>query len=253
MRVLITGGAGFVGSHLAEAYLQRGEDVWVLDDLSTGGIQNIEHLKGHERFHYVIDTVMNVPVLAECIDRCDIVVHLAAAVKRQVSIPVVAVGRIKRPEMAEAILRDHHDAEDVTQEVFLRVLRLRREMEGVKSPKTWLARIAFRVALDRRPRRGRLSLDDESLAADVASLRAAGAGADELAASKQVQELLGRAVAALPPDLRHAVQLSTLEELNSAEISALLGIPEGTVRTRLMRARALLREALAPALGARHD
>ena len=80
MRVLITGGAGFVGSHLAEAYLQRGEDVWVLDDLSTGGIQNIEHLKGHERFHYVIDTVMNVPVLAECIDRCDIVCHLAAAV-----------------------------------------------------------------------------------------------------------------------------------------------------------------------------
>ena len=80
MRVLITGGAGFVGSHLTEAYLQRGEDVWVLDDLSTGGIQNIEHLKGHERFHYVIDTVMNVPVLAECIDRCDIVVHLAAAV-----------------------------------------------------------------------------------------------------------------------------------------------------------------------------
>lgn len=80
MRVLITGGAGFVGSHLTEAYLQRGEDVWVLDDLSTGGIQNIEHLKGHERFHYVIDTVMNVPVLAECIDRCDVVVHLAAAV-----------------------------------------------------------------------------------------------------------------------------------------------------------------------------
>jgi UDP-glucose 4-epimerase len=80
MRVLITGGAGFVGSHLTEAYLQRGEDVWVLDDLSTGRIQNIEHLKGRERFHYLIDTVMNVPVLAECIDRCDIVVHLAAAV-----------------------------------------------------------------------------------------------------------------------------------------------------------------------------
>lgn len=80
MRVLITGGAGFVGSHLAEAYLQQGSEVWVLDDLSTGGIQNIEHLKGQARFHYVIDTVMNVPVLAECVDRCDVVVHLAAAV-----------------------------------------------------------------------------------------------------------------------------------------------------------------------------
>lgn len=80
MRVLITGGAGFIGSHLAEAYLHRGDDVWVLDDLSTGGIQNIEHLKAHPHFHYVVDTVMNLPVLAECIDRCDIVVHLAAAV-----------------------------------------------------------------------------------------------------------------------------------------------------------------------------
>jgi UDP-glucose 4-epimerase len=80
MRVLITGGAGFVGSHLAEAYLQRGDEVWVLDDLSTGGVQNIEHLMANPSFHYVIDTVMNVPVLAVCIDRCDIVIHLAAAV-----------------------------------------------------------------------------------------------------------------------------------------------------------------------------
>ncbi len=80
MRILITGGAGFVGSHLAEAYLKRGDEVWVLDDLSTGAIQNIEPLKSQERFHYVIDTVMNFPVLAECIDRCDLVIHMAAAV-----------------------------------------------------------------------------------------------------------------------------------------------------------------------------
>jgi UDP-glucose 4-epimerase len=80
MRVLITGGAGFVGSHLTEAYLQRGDEVWILDDLSTGGIQNVEHLRGAKGFHYVVDTVMNVPLLAECIDRCDVVIHLAAAV-----------------------------------------------------------------------------------------------------------------------------------------------------------------------------
>ncbi|HEV8335076.1 MAG TPA: GDP-mannose 4,6-dehydratase [Candidatus Polarisedimenticolia bacterium] len=80
MRVLITGGAGFIGSHLAEAYLSRGDEVWVLDDLSTGGIQNIEHLKGQPGFHYVVETVMNIPVLAECIDRCDQVLHMAAAV-----------------------------------------------------------------------------------------------------------------------------------------------------------------------------
>src|SRR3954451_8600992 len=80
MRVLITGGAGFVGSHLSEALLDRGDEVFVLDDLSTGSIENISHLKSQPRFHYTIDTVTNEPVLAELIDRCDIVVHLAAAV-----------------------------------------------------------------------------------------------------------------------------------------------------------------------------
>jgi UDP-glucose 4-epimerase len=80
LRVLITGGAGFIGSHLADAYLQRGDEVFVLDDLSTGSIRNIEHLKSEPRFHYTIDTVQNQPVTAELIDQCDVVVHLAAAV-----------------------------------------------------------------------------------------------------------------------------------------------------------------------------
>src|SRR6188474_1845757 len=80
MRVLITGGAGFVGSHLSEALLDRGDEVYVLDDLSTGSIDNISHLKTNPKFHYTIDTVTNEPLLAELIDRCDTVVHLAAAV-----------------------------------------------------------------------------------------------------------------------------------------------------------------------------
>ena len=80
MRVLITGGAGFVGSHLAEALLERGDEVFIIDNLSTGSMENVVHLKSHARFHYTIDTVANEPVLAELIDRCDIVVHLAAAV-----------------------------------------------------------------------------------------------------------------------------------------------------------------------------
>lgn len=80
MRVLITGGAGFVGSHLAEALLERGDEVFVLDDLSTGSIDNIAHLKGRPTFHYTIDSVTNEPLLAEMLDRCDTVVHLAAAV-----------------------------------------------------------------------------------------------------------------------------------------------------------------------------
>lgn len=80
MRVLITGGAGFVGSHLAEALLRRGNSVTVLDDLSTGSIANIRHLKPDRRFQYVIDSVMNRALLAELVDECAIVYHLAAAV-----------------------------------------------------------------------------------------------------------------------------------------------------------------------------
>jgi UDP-glucose 4-epimerase len=79
-RVLITGGAGFVGSHLCDELLERGDEVFVLDDLSTGSIDNIIHLKDRPRFHYTIDTVENEPLLAELIDRCDVVIHLAAAV-----------------------------------------------------------------------------------------------------------------------------------------------------------------------------
>jgi len=80
MRALITGGAGFVGSHLADALLARGDTVYVIDDLSTGSIENIESLKEDRRFHYVIDSVMSERVLAELIDRVDVVFHLAAAV-----------------------------------------------------------------------------------------------------------------------------------------------------------------------------
>jgi UDP-glucose 4-epimerase len=80
MRVLITGGAGFIGSHLAERLLQTGHAVHVLDDLSTGSIDNIAHLKHTDGFSYDIDSVMNEPLLAETIDRSDVVFHLAAAV-----------------------------------------------------------------------------------------------------------------------------------------------------------------------------
>ncbi len=80
MKALITGGAGFVGSHLAEALVARGDEVFVLDNLSTGSIENIEHLKGHPRFHYTIESIMNEPGTAELVDRVDVVFHLAAAV-----------------------------------------------------------------------------------------------------------------------------------------------------------------------------
>ena len=80
MIALITGGAGFVGSHLAERLLADGHEVLVIDNLSTGSIENIAHLKGHPRFSYVVESVTNEPLLAELIDRSDVVFHLAAAV-----------------------------------------------------------------------------------------------------------------------------------------------------------------------------
>jgi len=80
MKVLITGGAGFVGSHLAEELLNRGEEVHIIDDLSTGSIENVDHLKRRAGFGYTIDTINNQYLLAELVDRCDIVYHLAAAV-----------------------------------------------------------------------------------------------------------------------------------------------------------------------------
>jgi UDP-glucose 4-epimerase len=80
LRVLITGGAGFIGSHLADAYLERGDQVFIIDDLSTGSFENIRHLKDHPRFHYTIESVHNQPVTAELVDQSDVIFHLAAAV-----------------------------------------------------------------------------------------------------------------------------------------------------------------------------
>ncbi len=80
MRFLITGGAGFIGSHLADHLLTAGHEVFVIDDLSTGSMDNIRHLKGKSRFHYEIDTIANGPLLHELVDSVDSVFHLAAAV-----------------------------------------------------------------------------------------------------------------------------------------------------------------------------
>ena len=80
MHYLITGGAGFIGSHLADGLLRRGDEVTVIDDLSTGAMRNIRHLKGQPGFNYVVGSVLNGPVLAELVDNADHVFHLAAAV-----------------------------------------------------------------------------------------------------------------------------------------------------------------------------
>ncbi|MDD3347628.1 NAD(P)-dependent oxidoreductase [Oscillibacter sp.] len=79
-KIFITGGAGFIGSHMAQKFLELGHEVSILDDLSTGSINNIEHLKGNKSFSYRIDTIFNEPLLREMIDASDVIFHMAASV-----------------------------------------------------------------------------------------------------------------------------------------------------------------------------
>ncbi len=80
MRALITGGAGFIGSHLAEELLNRGQEVWVVDNLSTGSLENIAHLRGRGDFQFVEGTVTDDGLIASLVGRVDVIYHLAAAV-----------------------------------------------------------------------------------------------------------------------------------------------------------------------------
>lgn len=93
MHILITGGAGFIGSHLSEHLLAAGHHVVIIDDLSTGSIRNIENIKAHPRFEYYIDTIFNPRLMAELVDGADLIFHLAAAVgvKRIVEFPVQTI------------------------------------------------------------------------------------------------------------------------------------------------------------------
>lgn len=80
MRVLITGGAGFIGSHLAEAHLERGDSVYVIDDLSTGNLNNVAHLRSNPQFGIAVETILNETVMDRLVSECDVIYHLAAAV-----------------------------------------------------------------------------------------------------------------------------------------------------------------------------
>jgi RNA polymerase sigma-70 factor (ECF subfamily) len=153
-------------------------------------------------------------------------------------------------KVAYSVLRNHHDAEDVAQETFLRFLRQRKHWAEIRDLRAWLATVAWRVALDRKRIPTEVTLEDA--AEVVRKLRADGAGVDEIAASRQIMSLVERLVSSLPRDLREALILSTIEELTSAEISRVLGIPEGSVRNRLLRGREILRQKLATLLGPKH-
>ena len=127
MRVLITGGAGFIGSHLADAYLQRGDKVSVIDDLSTGRIENIQHLKGKPNFEYTIDTVHNHPVTAELVDQADVVFHLAAAVGAKLIVAMrFLLSTISRPAPSRTFntLKNIHVF--ITRSILFTIIRLQR-------------------------------------------------------------------------------------------------------------------------------
>jgi RNA polymerase sigma-70 factor (ECF subfamily) len=152
--------------------------------------------------------------------------------------------------IAYAVLRRHPDAEDATQETFVRVLRYSSKLAAVEDPKTWLARIAWRVAVDRSRRASRKSEipleDPEKPVAEVAS---SDARADETLHGAQVGAVLERLIAALPKKLRQPLILSTIEEMSPREVGATLGINEAAVRSRVFRARQILREKLAEQVG----
>jgi RNA polymerase sigma-70 factor (ECF subfamily) len=153
-------------------------------------------------------------------------------------------------KVAFSVLRNHHDAEDAAQETFLRFLRARKKWAGIRDRRAWLARTAWRVALHRR--KGNPEVGLEEAAEALRGLKAEGASPDEIASQAQMQALLARLIASLPEDLRCALTLSTVEDMTSVEISEVLGIPEGSVRTRLTRARELLRDKLFALLERKH-
>ncbi len=155
--------------------------------------------------------------------------------------------------IAYSILRNHHDAEDAAQECFLRVWKQKDRLGEVNNAKTWLARIAWTTALDKRRASAKtLSLNDADAGESLLESLADGTpAADEQLVNRQNQQLLQRLIAGLPDDLGRTLELSTVQELNSAEIAEVMKIPEGSVRTRLFRARKQLKEKLAVLLEGR--
>lgn len=152
--------------------------------------------------------------------------------------------------VAYAMLRDHHDAEDVAQEVFVRVWRHKAEIPELRDRKAWLARVAWRAAVDHSKRRRRRP-DNVSFDSDAEYLRraaAAGASAEQLASSREMARMVESLVAALPMDLREALELSALDELTSEEMAAVLQTSSVNARNRVFRARQMLRARLAALL-----
>jgi RNA polymerase sigma-70 factor (ECF subfamily) len=152
--------------------------------------------------------------------------------------------------IAHSVLRNHHDAEDATQETFLRVLRYRRKLEGVREQRTWLARIAWRTAVERRRKGNEIPFDEVNEI--LTSIRSSTTPADQLLFGAEMARFVGSLMATLPDKLRDPLTLSTLEEMTPADIAAVLGLNQAAVRSRLFRARQIMREKLTALLEGKH-
>ncbi len=158
--------------------------------------------------------------------------------------------------VAWSVLLNAHDAEDAAQETFLKLYR-HGGWQHAKNERAYLARVAWRAAVDRRRQRSSPASDariapgpDPESAIDSPSPRP---GPEEAVMNANEQAMIHAMIDALPEELRVPLVLSAFEELNSPEIARILGIPEGTVRTRLQRAREVLRRKLAVLQGNRAD
>jgi len=149
--------------------------------------------------------------------------------------------------IAYSVLRNPQDAEDATQETFVRVLRYRRKLGGIKDQRAWLARIAWRVAVERNQKTPEVGLDEVS--ETVSQLRSRAEAADESLLAGEMAEITAKLITTLPGELRDAITLSTVEEMAVADIAGVLGVTEAVVRSRIFRARQILREKLAALLG----
>jgi RNA polymerase sigma-70 factor (ECF subfamily) len=143
--------------------------------------------------------------------------------------------------IAYSVLRNPAEAEDATQEVFLRVLRYGKKMTRIDDQRAWLARIAWRVSVERRKNMARDAAGTEEAGE---TLVAPGHGADRALLEQERSALLERLISALPRELRDSLVLSTLEEIAPREVALMLGISEAAVRSRRFRAREILRERL---------
>lgn len=146
-------------------------------------------------------------------------------------------------KVAYSALRQPDEAEDATQETFLRLLKYPKRFERADDPAAFISRVAWRVALDRlRRRKIQAEVPLEQNSEVVRTMQARGKSTEEIAISREMQRLLERLVASLPRKLRDVVRLSTVGEMQAKEIASILNIPEASVRTRLFRARGILKE-----------